>query len=875
MSDTPKPPDTAPTGLADTAVPSQVSKGEPSRSPSQKVLKRQVKAAIFDGAPTSQTAVESGTVLGGRFRIAGLLGRGGMGEVYRARDLVLDEDIALKFLPTSLAHDERFMDRFVQEVRIARQVTHPNVCRVHDIGEVDGRTYLSMEYIDGEDLASLLRRIGRLPLEKATELAQQLCTGLAALHDAGVLHRDLKPHNLMVDGRGDLKITDFGLAADADELRAHEFRDGTPAYMAPEQAAGEGVTVRSDLFALGLILFEILTGRRAREAAAASGLDAESKLTTNLSGIPREVDEVIQACLQEDPRARPSSALAVAAALPGGDPVAAAMAAGATPSVDALLRSSGARTLPRWAAMTLIGLAVSSLILLAATFESSTFMGRGAQQSPEVLRHVARELLDEVVGPEDRAVEFHTRALLAPAFTTPKDTTEDPRRAMTAFRYRRQGPKFRPSKAVSMGDPPYELPGAARVALDEHGTLSSFFAVRDPAAPVDGTPDFGPLFEAARLDPALLREVEPTRAPDAYADQRHAWVGPVAEGGVVVHVHGSSIGEQVVSFDVLYPWDEGYDGAEPVPPFSRNSGVAEPYVLVPAVLLIIAGIAWQARRVQQRGEADVRGAARVATLVGVVGGVIRLLDPNLVSGNYVVLHTALLTVIGSALLTYWGYLTLEPFSRRFLPGAMTSWVRAVRGRFDDPLVARDVFVGATMGVVVVGLLRLGFVVEGIPSVQPLSSEAFSSVAAALRRLSGPLAGAPIQLLLFAGLVKLFGRRRRLASGVVIVGWAATLAIGAVGIGGGVAVGAALALGGALFGLALTRGGLLAFVVFLSCQNLVEAVALTADPERWYATSGYVAVAVVAGLIAYGWRYGVAGSESSPRPPNGSIRSVTG
>jgi serine/threonine-protein kinase len=154
----------------------------------------------------------AGTILAGRYRIVGLLGRGGMGEVYRADDLTLGQPVALKFLPVPAASDAAALARFHNEVRTARQVSHPNVCRIHDLGDSDGEPFLTMEYVDGEDLASLLRRIGRLPADKAIESARQLCAGLAAAHDIGVLHRDLKPANVMLDGRGVVKITDFGLA---------------------------------------------------------------------------------------------------------------------------------------------------------------------------------------------------------------------------------------------------------------------------------------------------------------------------------------------------------------------------------------------------------------------------------------------------------------------------------------------------------------------------------------------------------------------------------------------------------------------------------------------------------------------------------------
>ena len=160
-----------------------------------------------------------GRLVAGRYRIIALLGKGGMGEVYRADDLTLGQAVAMKFLPDDAARDEGLLERFRNEVRMARRVSHPNVCRVYDVGEVEGQTFFTMEYVDGEDLASLLRRIGRLPPDKALDIARQLCAGLAAAHTKGVLHRDLKPANIMLDGRGQVVITDFGLAGVADKDR--------------------------------------------------------------------------------------------------------------------------------------------------------------------------------------------------------------------------------------------------------------------------------------------------------------------------------------------------------------------------------------------------------------------------------------------------------------------------------------------------------------------------------------------------------------------------------------------------------------------------------------------------------------------------------
>ncbi|MCA1632912.1 MAG: serine/threonine protein kinase [Acidobacteria bacterium] len=176
----------------------------------------------------------AGTMLGERYRIVGLVGRGGMGEVYRAEDLKLEQPVALKFLPEALSADGAALARFHREVRVARQISHRNVCRVYDIGEYEGLHFLSMEYIRGEELSSVLKRFGRLPTDKAVEIARQMCAGLAAAHEADVLHRDLKPGNVMIDENGNIRITDFGLADLMEDFSGGVSLEGTPEYMSPE-----------------------------------------------------------------------------------------------------------------------------------------------------------------------------------------------------------------------------------------------------------------------------------------------------------------------------------------------------------------------------------------------------------------------------------------------------------------------------------------------------------------------------------------------------------------------------------------------------------------------------------------------------------------
>lgn len=273
-------------------------------------------------AVESRTTAESkafppGTVLAGRYRIVSLIGSGGAGEVYRADDLTLEQTVALKFFSRSLNAEPGAVARFHREVRLARQISHPNICRVFDIGEAEGRAFISMEFVNGEDLHSLRRRIGRLSPDKALEVALQLCAGVAAAHAAAVLHRDLKPANVMLDDLGNVRITDFGLAGLAGEVSRNPDA-GTPAYMAPEQLAGGEVTMRSDIYALGLVLYELFAGKRAFEPRTTAELVRPGRallLAENMTGIDPWIGQIILRCLEPDPARRPASVLHVAAAL--------------------------------------------------------------------------------------------------------------------------------------------------------------------------------------------------------------------------------------------------------------------------------------------------------------------------------------------------------------------------------------------------------------------------------------------------------------------------------------------------------------------------------------------------------------------------------
>jgi hypothetical protein len=467
----------------------------------------------------------AGMVLAERYRILGLVGQGGMGEVYRANDLKLGQPVALKFLPEATAKNQQLLARFHAEVRIARQVSHPNVCRVYDIGEVEGSTFLSMEYVDGEDLRSLLRRIGRLPGDKAIEIARKLCAGLAAAHDKGVLHRDLKPANIMIDGRGQVLITDFGLAALAGQVDASNLRDGTPAYMAPEQLAGKEVSVRSDVYALGLVLHEMFTGKRAFENGSARTTPAS--VTSLAKDIDPLVERVILRCLEVDPHKRPASALAVAAALPGGDPLAAALAAGDTPTPGMVAASGDTQGISVRAAVTwLTAIIVGLIATVVLGAKVNVLRQTPFEKSPAILEERARNVIQSfgyTQPPADRDYgfrvdsdyqDFAERQGKPAAFRDQLSRGQPP---LIFFWYRQSPQSLAPydflDGIVSRIDPPPINSGMVMLQLDPQGRMIQFDAVprqveEKPAS--SRPPDWPALFAAAELDMSRLTPTDPS-----------------------------------------------------------------------------------------------------------------------------------------------------------------------------------------------------------------------------------------------------------------------------------------------------------------------------------------------------------------------------
>jgi hypothetical protein len=701
-----------------------------------------------------------GMVIGGRYRMVSMLGRGGMGEVYRADDLSLGQQVALKFLPSDLARDPERLDRFRQEVRTARQVSHPNVCRVYDIGEVDGEHFISMEYVEGEDLGHLLRRIGRLPEAKAIQIARQIAAGLAAAHDRNLVHRDLKPANIMLDERGIARITDFGLAATSEDLEGTVGREGTPQYMAPEQLEGGSVAPHSDIYALGLVLYELFTGNRAFDATTLSELiriREESdlgSLSRSMEGIDPAVVRVILRCLEHDPARRPQSALAVSAALPGGDPLAAAIAAGETPSPEMVAAAGDEGSLSARAATILLVLSIVGLAILPFLSRwSGAVPPLTMEHGPQVMRAKAREMLQRLgfeSKPADVAYGYFTmQGWLSHLEKTdssenPWASLEDHEHPLFGFWYRESPVPlinyeyFAPGIAggvVSSSSPYPRRVGELLLAIDDRGRLWSLASVppqlSQPGADDDGDP-FSALLREAGLEETELARVEPEWTPPYFATERRAWTTPLGPD-LEMRIEAAAFADQPVSLRRVFPWTEAQRIGTPPRPVSHTVVNA---IQIAIFLAILGGAVLMARRNIRMGRGDRRGAFRLALFMFLSVLTLWLFDADHVASfsEFGLLVIALSWGLFFASLFWVIYVALEPYIRRRWPDMLISWSRLLSGRFRDALVGRDLLIGVAAGIAINLLLphvlHVSHILLGYPAPRPR----FINVAA----LDGPM-----------------------------------------------------------------------------------------------------------------------------------------
>ena len=847
-----------------------------------------IAATVSSGPPTPPPPsswdgrFEPGTRLGERYRIVALLGRGGMGEVYRADDLQLGQSVALKFLPAGLAANAAELAQFRNEVRTARLIAHPNVCRVYDIGEAGSHVFLSMEYIDGEDLASVLRRMGRLTSDKAVEIARQICHGLAAAHEAGLLHRDLKPANVMIDGRGRARITDFGLAGLAEELGRDGQPAGTPAYMAPEQIAHGRVTVRSDIYSLGLVLYELFTGKRVFDVRSLAELKQmqESGSITTPSDFARDIDpaveRVIMHCLERDADARPPSAYAVLGALPGGDALAAALAAGETPSPELVANSGDRGTLHppialAWVAAGLVGIGLWTGVI-GPEFRPLT-------RSTQWLSVRADDVLSKTGAFE--ALPTHTaegfdidRPYLV--FRRSHPTAGGTKRTPVFF-WRRWSPRPIASADVHreiarVDDPPLLAAGEAAVLFDPAGRLIGLRALPPDSVPArPGRVPWEPLWSATGLDAATFTPTPVMRPMPAMCDTAAAWTGPLPwSNGEQVTIRAGASRGRLVYATMIRPWGPTTApvdslGADPIVSYGWGS-------LLFFILPVLASIYFGSRNLWL-GRGDWRGATRIAGFVFVMNlleGLFatRLAEDGLIGAGFDLFtgqtfaHSTM-----HAVEMWFAYMALEPYVRRLWPRILVSWARVISGRWRDPLVGRDLLLGTMAGSLIGGIglgsgalaARLGLTqvptqltTEGLQSLTSLGN-----TACALAYCGSICVLSALDSLVMVLVIRLIFRQTWIAVALTYLVIASFSAAGlSPDYGWPIAV-----LNGivaAITVLVLMRFGLLPAVVALFVQLVVTWAVGSLDWSSWYADRALVPVLLLVVLLAYGAATALAG-----------------
>jgi eukaryotic-like serine/threonine-protein kinase len=813
-----------------------------------------------------------------------LLGQGGMGEVYRADDLRLEQPVALKFLPESLEMDPPRLARFHGEVRTARQVSHPNVCRVYDIGVADGRHFLSMEYVDGEDLASLLRRIGRLPSDKGVEVARQLCAGLAAAHERGVLHRDLKPANVMIDGAGRVRLTDFGIAGAAST--GADVRAGTPGYMAPEQLAGREVSVKSDLFALGLVLYEVFTGKRAFDAPTVGELvkqherGAPPTPTTAVPDLDPAIDRTIMRCLESDPTLRPASALAVAAGLPGASPLEAALAAGETPSPEMVAAAGTTGALSQNRAVALALGAAACLIAASAVADRSSVLSRTPSfKTTPVLAHQAEQMIqrlgyplgvDAVFGFDENEEYLRHIARADPSIDRWRRVSAGPPPAIT-FWYRTSPREMLPwgwEDQAAFGDPPMIYSDMVRLSLDAAGRLVYFEAVprqvpdtpRPDAATTSEprhTDIWAALFREAGLDQKAFASTSESWTPPQYADTRAAWTGAIGTPPESVRVEAAAFEGRPVYFTIVGPWTRPVRQQEPP---ERNRWLGYVSLGLLTVSLVVA--AGMARRNLKAGRGDRNGAIRLAAFLFAIQ------TAEFLIGAHHVLHLGIewSHFVRAASISFFAagmiwllYLALEPVARRLWPNLLIAWSRLLTGRLRDPMLGRDLLVGLLAGVACTLSLRLQYFFPLLAGRPPADLDSMRlEPLVGLRHAVATIVTQPDQSVLTALVILMVLVGARLAfRSVWLAGLAATGAVSLLFLSSFGEINP-FTVSGSIFGSALivfilVRYGLLATAVMLAALNLSVGFPLTLNPRAWYFDVALVGFAAFAVLIVLGYR----------------------
>ncbi len=839
-------------------------------------------------SPDFAGAFPPGTIFADRYRIVSPIGRGGMGLVYRADDLRLGQTVALKFLSRELSSDQTRLNFLYAEVRNARLISHPNICRVYDIGEHEGRTFLSMEYVDGEDLASLLKRIGRLPTQKALEISRELCAGLAAAHGRGIIHRDLKPANVMIDGRGQARIMDFGLAISHREGVENQELAGTPSYMAPEQWGGRGSSVKSDIYSLGLVFYELFTGHRPFKALTPDEFHkkqaTESPLppSTYSPHIDPAVENVILRCLARNPDNRPASAAEIAAALPGGNPLQAAIAAGQTPSPEMVAAAGAEGSLKPAAALGFLGAFAAALILAVFLSPRSVLLGKpGIKKNPWVLAARCQEIIEQFGLPQVRRdssywfeadenlINWLSRKGSLGVSGRPIHRLDE---RIVRFRYRQSPERLVPDGNqgfVKENNPPLDVPGMINIDLDTEGRLLRLISLPSLAQaqsePANAL-DWGVFFAAADFEIAAFKLEPPKEVPPVSYDLNESWTGILAaEPAVPLRINAAAFQGKPVFFEVQGPWDDRAPVTTSGPYLTK---VILPAVWFPAVLFIlIIGIYFARRNIRMK-RGDLRGAFRISTFAFAamaLGATLLAHHAYTSFGDFMWwIRGGLAFFLFDAVYIWVCYMAIEPSMRRFWPEQVISWNRLLSGRFHDPLVGRHIMIGAIAGALAASVM---FVFEAFPgwAFLPGSWSAhieLISLSSAFKQwglifyLVGTMASYGIAYIAAVTIPYVLFRNRKLVMVVCLGMGVVYLCLGAPG---SLLTQVLFAcVGSLIFTLCLFRFGIFPTIVGLFIFSLLTRMPLQLEPQSWSGRASIMTMIIAVAIVLYGFYVSLGG-----------------
>jgi hypothetical protein len=817
---------------------------------------------LVEGVPPSPrpvglprlSALVPGMRVAGRYRILAPLGWGGERAIYGADDLETGVAVALQFLPSEVAPEA---------LAGWRRVSHPNICKVLDVGESGGRAFLVLELVKGESLDALVRRIGRLPLGKGFEIARQLAAGLAAIHDGGALHGDLTPAHVILDGRGTVRITGWGLPE-----RALSPPGAVPRsqgiYEAPERIAGGPATVRSDLYSLASILYEVLTGRPALEEPGAHPLPPSALVRE----IDTRLDRALLQCLERDPRARPGSAKSLSPVLPGRD----SLAVGETPSPEMVAAAPRVGNLrPATGLLCLAGVFLACAGIFAVSPQARLPGLLPLPCSTGELAGRARSILSSLGYPARQmearfgfATDAGALARLKGAGPSREAAAELASRRSTVHHFWfRESPRplIPAGLRVTSEDPPRRAPGEVFLQLDVLGRLQALEMVPPvPAShrpPQPGRPvDWSPLFAAAGLDLSRFAPRQPVLVPPVFVDALAAWQGSLTRPPDVplpVRIEAGALAGTPLYFRIVLETVQAPSAFAP----RRDGAFLGAVRLVAIAIALLLSI-----RNVRRGRANLRWTWQLSAFVFLAWLMIAALAaPSPISLSF--WQAALGEALRKAAMAGLCYLGLEPFLRRRAPEKIASWSRVLAGSFRDPLVGRDVLLGTLLGTAMALLLLvrglfIQFLTGHLGRIE-LGVERLNGVSGFLGGLFENLITALISTLSMVVLMVALRMVRRRSDLGILLAWGIATASLVLRSGEPPAVALPLtAVATALMVISWERFGLLTGIVHILISRMILEYPMTGELSVWYAPVGLFPLALILTLATGGFFAAVAG-----------------